>query len=238
MPGKATPATRPPRRGKTAPPPPGRPQLESRRRPPGAVSPGQQRPPIPAGLSVSATPPPGSTRRRSPQQRPPGTPGQEAAATGTPRRARCRRAGPIPCKTPPHPRPPGRPCGLSISRKDTAGRGKMPGKTAPATRPPRRGCQSVRAALSTPAATGNTAAGKPQPPAGGCQSGTATATDSRHPGQLQPGKNGGPPRLNPAKKPQKMTATTQNRAAHSRKNGPNTLTIKHLLYMSKATKPR
>ena len=87
--------------------------------------------------------------------------------------------------------------------KATAGRGKMPGKTAPATGPPRRGCQSVRATLSTTAATGDTAAGNPQPPAGGCQSGTATATDSRHPGQPQPGKNGGPPRLNPAKKTQK-----------------------------------
>ena len=115
---------------------------------------------------------------RFPQQRPPGPPGQEATAPVPPRRARCRRAGPIPCKTPPHPRPPGRPCGLSISRKATAGRGKMPGKTTPATGPPRRGCQSVRATLSTTAATGDTAAGNPQPPAGGCQSGTATATDS------------------------------------------------------------
>ena len=48
----------------------------------------------------------------------------------------------------------------------------------PQTRPPRRGCQSSRAALSTAAATGDTAAGNPQPPAGGCQSGIATATDS------------------------------------------------------------
>ena len=169
-------------RGKHQPHPAGARQPRRHRatlsRPPGAVSPGQQRPPIPAGLSVSATPPPGNTRRRS-------------------------RADPLSISHPGHrgkrPPKPGQPAG-----QDAAGPGLFLARgccqllTTRATGPPLRP-QYQRETLSragqdagkhrprhhpatppgqdSPATTRPPSAGKPQPPAGGCQSGTATATD-------------------------------------------------------------
>ena len=62
----------------------------------------------------------------------------------------------------------------------------MPGKTTPATGPPRRGCQSVRPALSTAAATGDTAADS------GHRFRAGTPCGNMPPGHPQPGN---PPRF-------------------------------------------
>ena len=217
MPGKTTPATGPPRRGCQSVRPAlstaaatGDTAADSGHRfragtpcgnmPPGHPQPGNpprfradslsnghpgnrgKRPPHPCHPAGQDAAGPGRFPARHRQ-----TPGHRAALVASvsagkppPGGARCR------ARPPP---PPGHPCGLSISRKATAGRGKIPGKTTTATGPPRRGCQSVRATLSTTAATGDTAAGNPQP--GNPPRFRADSLSNGHPGRR--GKRPPPP---------------------------------------------